>query len=419
MWKSLLVLCFIAITVGADRLGEVVGEKQLPPAAIKRLAEVRKQETVNGQQDYKLIHFLKCKPAIIKSIPSLKSIDFELGSDKFTCVQLPKQKDAPKTSWSGKTKDANTQCILSVEQNYLTGSITVGDPKTMEVRRYSLKTLLVDSFVWVRVGINQAKRAAGANDHIPRFADSSVEDTDAVQGPTTINVQFGYTANAAKESNGDSAIKSKMTTAIAATNQALSNSKTNVQLKSVGILKVKQNDAAGVPEVSPLLNSMITDKTTKWTDLWGAAKSNKADLIALVTARTLRCGAAKMGGAGIAVAAAYSVMYVNNVHINWDNCFGHEIAHMFGCDHDIKTLGGTLSDAQKTAKNVGYVHSSGKWRTAMAYPNAGSFDTPAKAPHYSDPSIKYLGQPTGVNYENCAAVIRKNAATIANIRTQR
>jgi hypothetical protein len=423
MWKS-FALIFAAIAISsavADPLGEAVPETALPPAAKQRLAEVRKQEMSEGRQDYKLIKFLKCKVTTVKSLALRDKLDFELET-KFTCIREPSSgQDMTAYNWIGRTNDKNSQCVISVTNNYVVGSLVYGDAKKGTVTRYSLKTLSVDKqFVWVRVGLNQSRRKQGASD-VPRFAevtDASEVDAD-VTADTTINVQFGFTAKASQESGGDDRLKAKIANALSVANVALRNSRTNVQLKSVGVLKTKTNDGDGVPEVSPLLNSMVTDKTTKWTDLWGAAKNNKADLISLVTARTLRCGAAKMGGAGVPVAVGYAVMYINNAHINWDNCFGHEIAHMFGCDHDIKTLGGTASAAQNQAKNLGYVYSSTTWRTVMAYPNAGSFDTPAKAPYYSDPNINYMSKPTGNAVAQCAAVLRKNVAAIAKLRTQR
>jgi len=154
-------------------------------------------------------------------------------------------------------------------------------------------------------------------------------------------------------------------------------------------------------------------------------QKNKADIIFMVTSQTLRCGASRPGvqpgDAGKPVTSVnQAVMYVNNAHLNWDNCFGHEIAHLFGCDHDIGTLGGTATQPQNSAKNLGYVYSTTTWRTVMAYPNTGSFDTPAKAPHYSDPNINYLGKPTGnTAVANCAGVIRKNAKAMTQLSSKR
>jgi len=222
--------------------------------------------------DSKLMFFLKCKKETITNLPTLATINFQIGKDQFVCARDPagSKKTMNANNWIGYSKDKAVQCVLSTNSGQITGQIVRGNPKTMKVTRYSLKTLLVDKqFVWVRVGKQQARRPPGKTD-TPRFALS------AVRAPIVVNVQVGYTPTAAAESDGDAKLKTKIANAIAGANVALLNSKTGVTIVAVGTLKTKTDDiAANRPEISPVLTSLVTDKTTKWVDIWTAAKKTK------------------------------------------------------------------------------------------------------------------------------------------------
>jgi hypothetical protein len=87
----------------------------------------------------------------------------------------------------------------------------------------------------------------------------------------------------------------------------------------------------------------------------------------------------------------------------------HEVGHILGARHDRQT------DATNSPFPYGHGYVNGtKWRDIMSYHQ--SCDGCRRIPYWSNPRIKYEGEPTGTDANDNARVILEQAERIANFR---
>jgi hypothetical protein len=130
-----------------------------------------------------------------------------------------------------------------------------------------------------------------------------------------------------------------------------------------------------------------------------------ADFVSMIVDTGDYCGIGYMPSTPSA-ADAFSV-------VQW-NCatgyysFGHEVAHNMGCNHDIKSAGGST-----TQSNYGYQDPQARFRSIMAYDCSPSCP---RVQYMSNPDATYNGFPIGSATANNAERIRNNLNAFANFR---
>jgi hypothetical protein len=87
----------------------------------------------------------------------------------------------------------------------------------------------------------------------------------------------------------------------------------------------------------------------------------------------------------------------------------HEVGHILGARHDLQT------DAINSPFPYGHGYVNGtKWRDIMSYQQ--SCDGCPRIPHWSNPRVKYNGEPTGTNTKDNARVILEQAERVSRFR---
>ena len=98
--------------------------------------------------------------------------------------------------------------------------------------------------------------------------------------------------------------------------------------------------------------------------------------------------------------------------------FPHELGHLYGCRHD------PYVDNTNTPYSYGhgYVYLPSRWRTVMAYNNLCTATAPGtsctRIPYFSNPSVNYLGNATGVGGANDnKSALEASRANISSLET--
>ena len=191
---------------------------------------------------------------------------------------------------------------------------------------------------------------------------------------------------------------------IDATNEAFTNSSAGsaVELAYVGTTTVNNN--------SPLSDAVITQLKNPtdgyFDEMFALRRQYAADFCVLIAGITDNCGQA--GGISADYASAFVTVSPNCALTLFT--FPHELAHLYGCRHDL------ANDPNTTiAYAHGYRNTSENWRTIMAYqPNI-------RINYFSNPAVMY----TGVNaagttmgtaaFENNARVITERHANMQKL----
>ena len=93
--------------------------------------------------------------------------------------------------------------------------------------------------------------------------------------------------------------------------------------------------------------------------------------------------------------------------------FAHEIGHIQGASHNPEERGAL--DNPPYSYGHGFCNAARNWRTVMAY-NTGR-RCESRLPHFSNPTVRYLGSATGdATRRNVARVINETAIHVANFR---
>ena len=98
--------------------------------------------------------------------------------------------------------------------------------------------------------------------------------------------------------------------------------------------------------------------------------------------------------------------------------FPHELGHLYGCRHDPYVDNGSTPYAY----GHGYVYLPSRWRTVMAYNDLCAATSPGtgctRIPYFSNPSVSYLGNATGVGgANNNKAALEASRANISSLET--
>jgi Calx-beta domain/Metallo-peptidase family M12B Reprolysin-like len=214
--------------------------------------------------------------------------------------------------------------------------------------------------------------------------DSAVALSSADDG-TLLDVLVLYTSNVRAALGGTTQAQAFAQQAINSTNTAYINSGINPRARLAGAIEVSFTEAG---DTSVALEWAANDPSVA-----AARNSFRADAVALIIENASdACGRAfvmNRVGAGFA-GSAFSVTARGCAVGNLS--FAHELGHNEGCQHDPAT-GDSPSNASFPYAFGHFV--DGAFRTVMSYDTQCSLGC-TRVPFFSNPSVNFNGQPTGV-----------------------
>ena len=210
-----------------------------------------------------------------------------------------------------------------------------------------------------------------------------------------VDVLLAYTPAMAATFSSTTALETALAADIASANSALTNSRVAMRFRIAGYFALTGN---GSGTLSTDLTSAIGTTDGVWDNVHAERDAKGADIVAVIT---------NSGGGGISAGG------VDNPASAFCVCgsvggflLAHELGHNMGCCHAVGDGGGCDAGGFFPFSNGWRFDASGAtYRTVMAY-------TPGtQIPYYSNPDVRYLGQPTGVPGDD-PALSANNARTI-------
>jgi hypothetical protein len=220
---------------------------------------------------------------------------------------------------------------------------------------------------------------------------------------TAINIMLLYTKNAASHYVRDPA--DLLALAIEQANDSFRNSGLgNVTLRLVHSEQVDYNEA-GAEQFEHLYR--MVDGVGPFKNVKKLRNEQHADIVGLIVDDPTGCGLSTRVGAE--AEEAYFVVHHACAAITYS--IAHEVGHILGARHD------RAVDANSMPFPFahGYINGT-KWRDMMSY-QEGCGGCP-RIPYWSNPRIKYQGEPTGTAASDNARVILEQAERVSHYRDQ-
>lgn len=206
--------------------------------------------------------------------------------------------------------------------------------------------------------------------------------------PVTVDILVAYTPAARIYAGGTNAMVAAINTHIALANQCYANSDMPITLRAVAILETNYTEGATFNDD---LGRLQNTADGYMDELHAARTSYGADLVALIR-RNSANGVAGLAyvnsGNGDASFAPWAFSVTADVWASGNIAFPHELGHNFGCWHDRANSSGATHP---------YAYG---WRfygnDALQYITVMAYYPGTRIPYFSNPTINYQGQPTGV-----------------------
>jgi hypothetical protein len=238
-----------------------------------------------------------------------------------------------------------------------------------------------------------------------------------------IDVLVAYTPAARTRAGGTTAIQNLITLAEAETNQSYQNSQVTQRIRVVHRVETPYPESSSIYDEL----SYLTYKSDGYMDeLHSLRDAYKADLVVLLTNNNNY-----PGYCGV----AWQMEYINTSFESWAfsvvavPCatgyfsFAHETGHNMGARHD---WGAPDSGTLPYTYAHGYVNVPDRWRTIMAYNTQCGAVNCTRLQYWSNPNLRYAGDPMGVPENTCtggvgcdafnAKVLNNTAYTVSNFR---
>jgi hypothetical protein len=175
----------------------------------------------------------------------------------------------------------------------------------------------------------------------------------------------------------------------------------NVSLRLVHAQAIDY-DEEGAEQFAHLYRMVDGDGVFK--DVRRLRNEKRADLVGLVLEDPTGCGLSTRVAADSE--DAYFVVHHSCAAITIS--IAHEVGHILGARHDRRI------DPNNTPFAYGHGHVNPKWRTMMSYQEG--CDGCPRIPFWSNPRVRYQGEPTGTLSEDNARVILEQAERVSNFR---
>ena len=312
--------------------------------------------------------------------------------------------------WRGQPQGMTGFVNLIINGIQVTGTMQIGD-QTIEIRpsRFNLHRIIeIDTSRFPAEAAPAratAPQSPAASPTGPPAAPGSAPGRAAADGNTTINVLAVYSSRSASASSD---IVSEIQLAVTTSNTVYTNSGIPITLSLVGTQQMSDYS-----ETSRSYSQILTDLTGtsdgRMDTVHALRTSLQADLVVYFTERTENCGLAWLYNRY----PQYGFSVVTRSCATSNLSFPHELGHNMGAEHDRSVV----SDASSSAYNYGYVDTTARVRTVMAYNDqcaALGFNC-TRVPYFSSPYLTYNGTALGVAPWSTSAAY--NARKLTETRT--
>lgn len=255
---------------------------------------------------------------------------------------------------------------------------------------------------------------AGNNSKVvlPPTKVSTITTADALpatpaDAPTTVDLLVVYTPAVASANGGAAGVAALINAAIASANTSYAHSGVGLTLRLVHSAQISYTGSGNLSTDLTKLQSTsdgVMDQAHTLRDQY------KADVVCLLVPN----GGAYAGlgylwtpGAGAGF-ASYGFSVVVAAYADSNLTLAHEVGHNMGCGHAVEDGGGGAY-----SYSYGWKFSVGgtAYRTVMAYAPG------MRITYFSNPSVSYLGVPTGTANANNALGLQNSKGTIAQFRS--
>jgi len=337
--------------------------------------------------------------------PAPQTIELNLFPDRSFNARLEQveQPTPVNFAWVGRITDVEeSQVILVVGGGNMTGSITTPSES------YRIRTLPDDRQVVEQVRPEALPQEADPIPVLPQPNQPSADQAGSPDDGSLFDLLIVYTPAARSTVGGTAAMQNLITTGVIETNLAYANSGIIPRLRLVHTAEIAYVEAT---DINIDLDRLRAPSDGFLDSVHTLRDQHRADFVKLIVADSL-------GGCGIAFLmagasnpgfseSAFSITSQNCITPNYT--FGHELGHNMGCNHAPSDPTGTGA----FSFSFGHKNSQNRFRTMMAY----NCSTPCpRILHFSNPSVLFMGFPTGTPTENNAQSINDVRRLVANFR---
>jgi hypothetical protein len=318
--------------------------------------------------------------------------------------------------WRGQPEGVTGFVNLVINGIQVTGVMQIGD-QTIEIRpsRFNLHRVIeIDTSRFPSEGRAMqppTPQGAPAGPTGRPMAPRSAPDRAAADGNTTLNVLAVYSSRSVTASSD---IVSEIQLAVTTSNTIYTNSGIPITLNLVGT-QLMSDYSETSRSYENVLNDLTGTSDGRMDTVHALRTALQADLVVYFTERSEYCGLAWLYNRY----PQYGFSVVTRSCATSNMTFPHELGHNMGAEHDRYVV----SDASSSAYNYGYVDTTARIRTVMAYNDACvalGFNC-TRVPYFSSPYLTYNGTALGVNPWSTSAAynaraLTENASGIAGFR---
>jgi hypothetical protein len=328
------------------------------------------------------------------------SLDLNLFDDIFVTASMDRRasRGTDRFTWSGSIDPGEGYFVLVVQDGVVAGSITAAE------RRFQIRYQ----------GSGYAIQEIDASilppelDPIPVApATAPSRSTAAADDGSVIDVMVVYTPAARAAAGGTAAMEALITLGEAETNLAYDNSQILADLNVVHTQEVAYVES-GAFWMDLVRLGLPTDGFMD--EAHPLRDSHSADLVKLIVEEGDACGLAFLMPGNTPLFASFGFSVTLRQCVSPGYTFAHELGHNMGSNHAPQDP--TFLGAYEYS--FGYKDPSNLFRTVMAYDCPGGC---LRIPHFSNPAVNYLGNPTGTAGQNNALSINNTRTTVANFRS--